>query len=104
MNIEQIAAERYPDLPREKNFGTSDDFTHNQIAFLERQSFISGYHYAQQQRRWIPVTERLPTREDANYYEYVEVVWDNGYDCREHYLDVGRKAITHWRTPEKVEI
>lgn len=44
---------------------------------------------------WIPITERLPTLEDAN--EYGDVDWSDGKEVWEAtYAQAGQKA-THWR-------
>ena len=43
---------------------------------------------------WIPVTERLPTGEDAN--EYGDVDWSNGKEIWEAHYTEPREA-THWK-------
>lgn len=43
---------------------------------------------------WIPVTERMPTEEDAN--EYGDVDWSDGKDIWEAHYTEPREA-THWR-------
>lgn len=48
-------------------------------------------------RRWIPITERLPTIEDGNGLEDVEWsdgagIWEGNYAKAWH-----RKKATHWR-------
>jgi len=45
--------------------------------------------------RWIPITERLPTIEDANYFQDVE--WSDGKDIWQgNYKD--DDTATHWRS------
>ena len=43
---------------------------------------------------WVPVTERMPTEEDAN--EYGDVDWSDGKDVWEAHYTEPREA-THWR-------
>ena len=44
--------------------------------------------------RWVPVTERMPTGEDAN--EYGDVDWSDGKEIWEAHHTEPREA-THWR-------
>jgi len=47
------------------------------------------------QLEWVPVTDRLPKREDANYFEDVE--WCDGKDIWQgNYKD--DDTATHWRS------
>ena len=48
---------------------------------------------------WVPIDERLPTREDANQYGDVDWsegddIWEGGYDRG---YDCGYNQATHWR-------
>jgi hypothetical protein len=43
---------------------------------------------------WVPVTERMPTREDAN--DFADVEWSDGTDVWEAHYAEPREA-THWR-------
>ena len=43
---------------------------------------------------WIPITERMPTKADAN--EYGDVDWSDGKDLWEAHYTEPREA-THWR-------
>jgi len=44
---------------------------------------------------WVPIDERLPTREDAN--QYGDVDWSEGDDIWEGAFDRGYDHATHWR-------
>ena len=96
MTIEQIAAEQYP-YPWNSRKTSEQEYW--------EEGFVAGYEYAQQQRRWIPVSERLPTKEDADEKGLVEAIFDDGSVGLKNIWYIHQKEyITHWRTPEKVEI
>ena len=44
---------------------------------------------------WVPVTERIPTEEDAN--QYGDVDWSDGKEIWEGLYSRNNKGATHWR-------
>ena len=55
-------------------------------------------------QRWIPVSERVPTLDDADSFCEVEVLGDNGVNrCRVMFFDqVDTSRVTHWRRTDLI--
>lgn len=106
MKIENVADKRYPYI--------SEDMPERVKTLLLRQAFISGYNYAQQEREWVSVDERLPELPKPYHDEGLDTMVRRvtisviAYDGECVYeTSVGEegftdKSITHWQPlPEK---
>ena len=90
--------------PRAEN-----DTAHLMEASLATGTFLSTFNPALilqlldlAERRWIPVSERMPTRGDGDSSGEVLALWKDDLGCSVmHYLDVELckyKQVSHWQT------
>lgn len=97
---EELAWELYPDkehYSEEGQFSRHLISEHNNLAKLLRQACIAGYHAANE---WIPVSERLPTKDDTDEQERNSKVIALDYSigiCLIGWEQVNSTFNSHWQ-------